>query len=78
MTYVFFHIILVLAFIISVLGLAYNMMQLNAVVGSLYLLIKENNRQDADKLIHLYNKQLCCIILELVVLVICLFLIFSH
>lgn len=77
-SFVFFHIILIIVFIVSLLCIVYNMLHINSIIGGLYILSKSVNIEYAKELVKQYRTSLYCLMLSFAILVISLFLIFSH
>lgn len=76
--FVFFHIILIIVFIVSLLCIVYNMLHINSIIGGLYIHSKAVNIEHSKELVKQYRNSLYCLIISFAILVISLFLIFSH
>lgn len=77
-SFVFFHIILVIAFIIAMLGIVYNMLHINSIIGGLYIHSKSVNIEESKALVKEYRKTLYKLFAAFIIATISLFLIFSH
>lgn len=60
------------------LGIVYNMLQINSIVGGLYIHSKSVNIEHSKALVREYRKILYKLFAAFIIATICLFLMFSH
>lgn len=76
--FVFFHIILIIVFIAAMLGIVYNMLHINSIIGGLYIYSKSVNINQSKILVKEFRVTLYKLFAAFIIATISLFLIFSH
>lgn len=76
--FVFFHIILIIVFIVAMLGIVYNMLHINSIIGGLYVYSKSVNIDQSKILVKEFRVTLYKLFAAFIIATISLFLIFSH
>lgn len=76
--FVFFHIVLVIVFVIAMLGIVYNMLHINSIIGGLYIHSRSINKEQSKLLVKDYQLTLYKLFAAFIIATISLFLIFSH
>ncbi len=77
-SFAFYHIILVIVFVITLVGLLVSLLNVNAVITGLYAICDKTKQEDAHSIIHSYMKSIVFMFINLVVLIISIFLLFNH